>query len=366
MDARHLLAPTVLVLGAAFAGSVACGSNEATSAYGDAADAGTGNGSSGDFGKEGGARDASPPTVDGDPVDGVVLVHASYNLPPARVCFDDRPELRPLPDDKLMPRSNLVGLDVGTAVRLPSLRGTTPPTSRTMTIYAESVLRAAGPTITCYDLDPKKNLALVENKNFWRIPITASPFTDKGITVIALEGCVGDGSAQLGPTRCGVTFESAAKSNLRATTYHFTAPQTGGVHARALIVSDALRSSASTPTLAYGELGNKATRTPFTWQKTSSFSTELALDVPDRADAFEAYGFVGTSKNGDLEQSLAATQELSDPSELPRVLFGGPSNLAVLLLGDPSIDSKTDPARGFHAVTVPIRAEPTTTTEGSR
>jgi len=361
MERGRLLAPSTLAaVGACalVAGAIACGSQDSAFERGaDSTTADGGNGSSGGkFDGDGSTSDGGPPT-DANPVDGVILVHASYNLPAARVCFDDREELRPLPDDKLMPRSNLIGLDVGTAVRLPSLHRGDSPTRLTMVVYAESAVRAAGPTVTCHDLDPKKNLALVENKNFWRVPIAAAPFVDRGITVIALEGCVGDGSPTLDAAHCGVTFNTPSTSTLRATTHHLDAPTGDGVRARALVLSDALRASKNTPTLTYGDLQDSKTRRSFTWDTTSPLSKPLQLEVPAREDVYEAYGFVGSATGGGLQQSLALTQELSDPAELPRALYAGPSTLAVFLLGDPALDAKVDPSRGFHAVTVPVRGD---------
>jgi len=57
-------------------------------------------------------------------VTGIIAVHASRNLPAFRLCFPENVGVLPLPDDKLMPNSNVVGVDVGAAVHLGTLRTT--------------------------------------------------------------------------------------------------------------------------------------------------------------------------------------------------------------------------------------------------
>ncbi len=62
--------------------------------------------------------------VNDSSVSGIIAIHASRNLPAFRLCFPDQANILPLPDDKLMPNANVVGVDIGAAVHIGSFATT--------------------------------------------------------------------------------------------------------------------------------------------------------------------------------------------------------------------------------------------------
>src|SRR5688572_20747864 len=82
-------------------------------------------GSSGGTGQDGGGSNSpnanNPPPSDagqGAPTgSGVVVVHSAA-FPSFRLCFSNHLGLRPQPDSTVMPEANLVGVEVGSAVRI--------------------------------------------------------------------------------------------------------------------------------------------------------------------------------------------------------------------------------------------------------
>lgn len=117
-----LIFPLALALGGPTL-LAACGSAESTSGMSDfggsAADAGgAGSTNPGIGGGPGGASNNDPS------VTGIIAVHASRNLPAFRLCFPRQMSVLPLPDDKLMPNANVVGVDVGAAVHIGTLSTT--------------------------------------------------------------------------------------------------------------------------------------------------------------------------------------------------------------------------------------------------
>lgn len=118
-----------LLVSVAIAAASACGSEE--SGFGPAGpDAASPDGAS--------AGDAAALPVSAN---AWVLVHAAA-FPPFRLCFADRARDQPLPSAQLMPDSNVVGVDVGSAVRLDPLRG---PLGKVY-VLPEPSIRAAYPT----------------------------------------------------------------------------------------------------------------------------------------------------------------------------------------------------------------------------
>src|SRR5690349_20110352 len=111
---RRRTRATVIALGVAgvsAAAVIACGSgDDATTAFG---------GSDASFSDSG----FVVPTSDAGfaaTVSGVVLLHAAA-FPAFRVCFENYPDLAPQPDTTTMPEANLVGVEVGSLVRIAPL-----------------------------------------------------------------------------------------------------------------------------------------------------------------------------------------------------------------------------------------------------
>src|SRR5688572_28450886 len=100
----------------------------------------------------GSLSDAASPSAGGDnkdylaPTDNaVILVHAA-GMPAYRLCFENEPDLRPQPDQETTPEANVVGVEVGSAVRLAPLRGK----PGKIHVFNEALIRAyAGTGLSC-------------------------------------------------------------------------------------------------------------------------------------------------------------------------------------------------------------------------
>ena len=95
------------------AAAVACGDMSESASSGTSGD-GDGGGADAGFGSDA----AAVPGVGA--ASGVVILHAAA-FPSFRLCFENYPELPPQPDVALMPAANVVGVEVGSVIRIGSL-----------------------------------------------------------------------------------------------------------------------------------------------------------------------------------------------------------------------------------------------------
>ena len=113
-------------------------------------------GAFGDGSADGQSRDGDSFPDAGAPllsVNGVVLVHAA-SFPAFRICFEGTKEELPLPSTDVMPESNVVGVEVGTAVRLPPLSTAgARPLGRAF-VFPELALRGLYPTFGGFGAGP--------------------------------------------------------------------------------------------------------------------------------------------------------------------------------------------------------------------
>lgn len=389
--------PMVLRLGALLVGgaAAACAASAADSLGFD----GTGPGSENPKADAGGSSSGGS-NLSSD-VDGVIVVHASRNLPAFRVCFGNRPNLAPLPDSKLMPQSNVVGVEVGAAVHVGALHdrfddvvdGGKPDSGGTkvdagsdsgvvpssdagakdggsagdagvvatkLYVFREDALRYRSQL--CGDL--LKDASLQANKDYFPLDFAqpGSLFTQRGVYLVSVEGCIAASDPQLTETTCGKPYV-AGQSNLSARLVQLTSPRNepGAFYAQSLVLSSPVRDAVlkgQTAGVYFGEIAGNLER--FDGENKLldhevQPATPQRFAFPDALASYETYGFRVKVGNTPVDQSLARTQELTNPGILPSAFYRLPSNFVVLVLGDPAVSPKTDPGLGLHLLAIPVR-----------
>jgi len=350
------------------------------SACGSAADSAVGTPSSLDGGSNG---DAASTTADGGgvpgedlvPANGLVLVHAAA-FPPFRICFEGTPDERPAPASDVMPDSNVVGVDVGAAVRLE------PPRTATLGrafVFAEPKIRALYPAFggnkgpTCKQL-------LQSGADAVSVGNVDADLT-RGVNLLVLRGCgpaIDEPSASI--ARCGPTW-SPATGNLAVDmvpvkAYARRSPTQLRVQVVQLSRDLEVHAGSRALGLAFGALDGGAPA-PFV-----EGAAPLGTPVPD-PPALLDYGdtdvaeyatsglFVTLGPDLDagssdaaaardvvLAQSLADIQRRSSPRALPPEWFAQASSYVVLSIGElePTAGDggASDPRRALHLLAVPL------------
>jgi hypothetical protein len=355
----------------------ACGSADLSSFGADSANpSATGGGTDAGFG---GATSAPSGDKALAPVDNaVILVHAAKSQS-FRLCFENETDRRPQPDSQVMPEANVVGVEVGSAVRLAPLRGK----PGMVYLYEEPLIRAFYPAFGGAGAGPTcKNL--LENTNLQKLaqPLGAID-TDlsHGVHLVVVRGCPSDSPLRkYSAAECGDGW-AAATGNLTVkeiTLTGATRPGDGILPAQVVNLSQPLESARAKGNVlvTFGDLtAPSATHTTVTANPTlfgeaqPSQPAQLPYNSSDIA-IYESVGFrvsllaadagadAGAGKKV-LDESLALIQKQSSPRDVPPSYYSAASNYALLLLGDP--DAKladggpdTDERRTLHFLAVPV------------
>ncbi len=340
--------------------------------------------------------DAGAPTV-GSFVEAnaLVLVHAA-SFPAFRMCFEGASADLPQPSIDLMPDSNVVGVDVGTAVRLAAR----PEKLGHAYVFPESVLRPLYPTFggpgpSCSQLlnsSPTNQSAVDVGV------VTAD--VSSGVHVLVLTGCR---AASIDPVasknRCGADW-NAATGNLSLTTLSLMAYARAGetrLPVQLVQLSPALqmRAAGRALGLAFGALdGGTAGAAPAPFVEGA---VPLGVAVPNPPAILDyaatdlgsyatsgifvtlggAINDAGMPTGGDagaretlVVQSLADIQKRSSPRSLPPDWFAAASSYVVLSVGDtdPRLSDggrDDDPRRALHLLAVPLATPDAGTTTGT-
>lgn len=365
--------------------AVACGSAfDSTGAF-ESADGGSRSSSGGSSSSSSGS---SPNPGGGlELANAVILVHAA-SFPPFRVCFGNMPDDQPTPNRDLMPSSNVVGVEIGAAVRLPPLAGGgTKNTPGSVRIYQESDIRglyangAAGPD--CKSLiEANPGLGLVLKK-----PIETSLAT--GVHVLALMGCrPASSDPAASKARCGDTW-TADTGNLTLQPIElqpFGGPGASSLPVRALLLSSSIAAAAqgknvgisfgavdtfgaSVPSpfadrLVLGELGAPSTINLTRGDPAVYAKQGFALSYGTASDGgvVDAGADASTPRQLVAKQSLAEVQSLSDPNAIPEDWYApGRAGFVLLVLGDPDprLPNGTpdpDPTHAPHLLALPLES----------
>ena len=322
---------------------------------------------------------AVPATIDAN---AIVLVHAA-SFPAFRVCFAGMSKQVPEPSADLLPDSNVVGVDVGTAVRLP-------PTSITLGrafVFPEPILRPFYPAFGGAGPSCETLLGSIGTNSY---AIEVGNVTDDlshGVHALVLSGCRG---AAVDPAasadRCGSDWNSAS-GNLKLTTVSLTAyvsPGDARLSVQLLQLSPSLERAAQGRALglAFGSLDSGIAPEPFVEgvvprgqpvpnppaivqyassdlasYATSGMFVTLGGALDDSGAPFDAGA--DASREVIVAQSLADIQKRSSPRSLPSDWFGVASSYVLLSVGDPdprlADGGKDDDARRtLHLLAIPL------------
>jgi len=330
-----------------------------------------------------GATGAAAPMAGSDrgltPVDNaVILVHAAKSQS-FRLCFENETDRRPQPDSDVMPEANVVGVEVGAAVRLGPLRGA----PGMVYLFEEPLIRAFYPAFGGAGQGPTcKNL--LENTNLQKLAEPLGAITtdlSQGVHLVVVRGCPSDSPlVKHSVAECGASWTSAT-GNLSVTDITLTGaqrPSPGTLPAQVVNLSQPLEGSrgARPVVVSFGDLltpGSSATvlatNPPVFGSAQPSLPASLGYDSSNTA-IYESVGFrvsLGADTGGAadagsttlLDESLARIQKLSSPRDVPPTYYAAASNYALLLLGDPNAKladggADTDDRRNLHFLAVPV------------
>lgn len=307
-------------------------------------------GSRGDLGPEGAEASPGAPTASG-----IVIVHAAA-FPAFRLCFENMPELHPQPDSKIMPEANVVGVEVGSVVRLDPLKAPG-------RIYVMNERDVRLNDFTCGELlhDPSKKL--FEDSNYHVANSIDEPLGQGKVHVLAITGCGAKAflsHLKTDETNCDKGASrpwDVTKGNLEARVIALEPSRVGATESTIPVQLihlapklDALVGETGKLEVTFGDL-----------RETGALPQPVASEIPllgmgspvdlqvDQKDlsVYGTHGFRIAVREGDttkleVDQSLAAVQDLSSPRDTPDEYYRTPSNYALLLLGDPSAPPAAD------------------------
>ena len=333
-------------------------------------------------GSDGGAV----PSNDAGPIgtaSGVVLLHAA-SFPAFRLCFENYPGLLPQPDQAVMPRANVVGVEVGSVVRIAPLE------RRPGKVYAFIQSKLPAPVgdpngRPCGELlrDPQ----FTRNLEYHEAGELTEPLGVDNVAVLGLTGCGGKAIVEalgLDPADCGPQWDVTSGSLLARTLTLFPSVEATSSSLPVQLVQmssvlDRTSAAGGHVDVTFGALDASAgerleqevaTAPPLF---AASDATTLALDQTSEA-TYGTFGFRialrpndGGAPSFSVDQSLAEVQDLSSPQTIPTAYFRAASNYALLLLGDPRVqhtfadggaNPAFDPRRAVHLLAIPVREQP--------
>jgi len=345
--AKHAL--WVAAAAALFAVGTACSLGSAeTAAY---------DGEGGQSGSSGGEVRDPPPLGTGDApgaptATGVVIVHSAA-FPPFRLCFESSPELVPQPDSKIMPQANVVGVEVGSLVRINPLKAP----GKVYVIWERAV--RFQPNVTCGELLGGGTAGLIANGGYHEANRLDAPLGQDRVQVLALTGCGGAPFVEaVGATSdsCGADW-NVTSGNLFANVIDLpTTPQGAtetSIPVQLVNLAPALQAQLGTAKLevSFGDLSTagKLPTTVASGTPLLESSQQVTLNV-DQTDprVYGTHGFRieavedGGAPKFSFSQSLAAVQDVSSPTDVPTTYYRVASNYALLLTGDPSVPATLD------------------------
>ncbi len=355
--------------------AVAC-SGELDSAFGDSSNRpNTGPEDAGSF--------SDVPSADAGSVlqqDAVLLVHAA-NAPAFRLCFESAPDIQPLPDSTLKPASNVVGVEVGSAVRVGKIPhgidktdGDGGTIGNRVWFFSEPLIRplygAGGKAPSCG--------ALLESAPAFAVLLGSVGDLSRGIHILAVTGCAAS-SAQVLRTKaeCGEDYTGASTLAITEVSLDAMPRQSTAVLPAQLIdLSKPLELARGTRPLriAYGDLtlpeSASAQLVPLAEAPSLGKVTPtppMTFSLPTNAADFETNGFrisyVDLADGGMTtvaDQSLATINRISAPAELPSNYYTAGSSYLFMLIGSPvpanpdggGVDP--DELRNVHMLAVPV------------
>ena len=384
---RKTLIVAGLAAGALGVALVAC-SSAALDAFelgGDAGSGADGTSPSRDGGTAGDAGGLVPIQVDA-----LILVHAA-EFPAFRLCFEGALDQLPTPDSVVMPDSNVVGVDIGTAIRLPT------PKAGALGhafLYQEGDLRALYPAGGGTTIGPTCGALLKTNQTPYVAVGEVTTDLSYGVHALVLRGCRGSAAdPQASSSRCGDDW-TASDGNLTLSTTSLTAyrreSSMEGFPLQLVQLSPSLAHAAEGHALgvSFGVIhADAAVDAAAELQLIAEGFAPLGVAVPSppavlsfQPDDVPSYTTTGVYLSIDgpiddagipietdaqptfvLSQSLAQIQQRSASRTLPPDWFTVASSYIVLSVGDldprlPDGGPDPDERRALHLLAVPLAA----------
>ena len=313
------------------------------------------------------------------PVDNaVILVHAAKSQA-FRLCFENETDRRPQPDSQVMPEANVVGVEVGSAVRLGPLRGA----PGQVYLFDEPLIRAFYPAFGGAGAGPTCK-ELLANSYVQKSAQQLGKVTDDlsyGVHLLIVHGCPSDSSLQkYSVAECGEGW-TPGSGNLgvkQITLAGAARPSPGTLPAQVVNLSQPLESmrAGRGVLVSFGDLTAPTPHEPVATNPVlfgnaqPTVPAQLSYNDKDTA-IYESLGFrvslvpaadggvdAGASAQV-LGESLAHIQKLSSPRDIPPTYYTAASNYALLLLGDPAAKladggPDDDDRRNLHLLAVPV------------
>ncbi len=334
----------------------------------------------GGFGASMEAPGASDGKAFGPADNAVILVHAAGSQP-FRLCFKNELDRRPQPDSQAMPEANVVGVEVGSAVRLGPLRGA----AGEVFLFEESAIRALYPAFGVAGPGPTCGQLLTGTWGSSALSLgTINADLSRGVHLLVVRGCPFDVPLRKHTVaECGADWEPT-KSNLsiqEVTLAGTNRPSASTLPAQVVNLSQPLETLRAGRDLvvSFGAIAAanseqaEVTTNPKLFGNASPVEpVRLAFEVSD-AGVYETLGvrvrLVGRAADGGangpetvltvLDESLAKIQKSSSPRDVPPSYFAAASNYALLLLGDPGAKlpdggRDDDDRRTLHVLAVPV------------
>lgn len=314
---------------------------------------------------------------------GIIVVHSAA-FPSFRLCFENFPDLVPQPDTNVMPEANVVGVEVGSLVRLD-------PMQAPGTVYVIDEREVRSPpgntkAVKCGELllppDKRTDRTLTMNNDYHVASVIDRPLGTGQVSVLTITGCGSRAfldSLGLSSAACGADWDPTS-GNLEARVVDLNTTHEGATKAtlpvqlfqmsRAL---DAFKGDGGALEVSFGELapGSAPLDQPVAVGDlfTGGAQTTLMFDQSEQSApaVYGTFGFrvtvASTVVSITADQSLAAVQELSAPRALPTDYYLAGSNYALLLLGDPTHEPTYadgganplyNPRRSVHLLAVPV------------
>ncbi len=283
---------------------------------------------------------------------GVVVVHAAA-FPAFRLCFENSLDLVPQPDSKVMPQANVVGVEVGSVVRLDPLQAP----GKIYVMNERAVRRVPG--VPCRELVGDGPTSFFRNNDYHEANSIDTPLGQGRVQVLALTGCGSQAfltSVGATSSACGPTWDTTSGNLMLNVIDLPTSAQSATaatIPVQLVNLAPAVQAQLGTAKLevTFGELANPGTLPTPVASGTALLdsSDQVTLNVDQTNEQiYGTHGFRIEAREGDgstkfsFSQSLASVQDLSSPTDVPSSYYRVASNYALLLTGDPSVPATID------------------------
>lgn len=314
--------------------------------------------------------------------DGVLIVHAA-NFSSLRLCFSNHMDLPPQPDSKVMPQANVVGVEIGSVVRIDPIED-----AGDIYVLRERDARTLpGDTVKkCSDYIHHNKQggddgSMIEGGGYVKAATKdGKPLGAIGVKqaeVIAIAGC---GSKlmlqaldQVGPSNvdssaCGTGW-NADTGNMTVSVVPLRAsvdqPTDTSIPIQLYNMAPAVDNLNGSLQVTFGETGKEqdlALAKTFEEGKVASLNVDQKNEASYGKQAFNVKATLGVD-TVTATQTLADVQHLSSPTDNPTTYYRSASNYALLVLGNPGHKAKLangdpnpafNPLRTLHILAVPV------------